>query len=235
MARDDIGAADPGHYGNGGNRAGQRTDRIDAAHSAGIGGKEAGNMSKLHFHYGVMSAGKSTQLIQAHYNFTNNDVHCLAVKPIIDSRVSESKIVSRIGIECPAVPMDKLRVRNIIKKYDASVILIDEVQFFDSKSIDCLVDLADSYGKIVMCYGLMIDSNGQMFDAAKRLLESGATLHKLRTSCEINRCMNLATHHLRFDINGQVIRKGQQICVGDSNYKSVCRPHFYEYYKGKGK
>ena len=44
----------------------------------------------------------------------------------------------------------------------------------------------------------------------------------------------LATHHLRYDANGNVIRAGAQIAIGDSNYKSVCRQHFNMFYHGIG-
>ncbi|MCL2017587.1 MAG: thymidine kinase [Alphaproteobacteria bacterium] len=191
-------------------------------------------MSKLHFFYGTMSAGKSVQLIQTHYTSTKSGIRTIAIKPELDNRFSENKIVSRMGIECPAQPLVSIKVDYILCSFpDVRRILVDEAQFFTPDSIESLVTLADVHGKTIMCYGLMVDSDGTMFPGAKKLIESGAVLHQLRTSCQIQNCESLATHHLRFDSNGNIIRKGAQICIGDDIYMSVCRPHFYEKYHGQ--
>ncbi len=110
------------------------------------------------------------------------------------------------------------------------MILIDEIQFFAPSDIDQLVRIADTTPVIVMCYGLMVDSNEQMFPASRRLIEVGAKLHRMESTCQMPGCMRLATHHLRFDATGDVIRAGEQICVGDSAFKSVCRQHFNAIY-----
>ena len=88
------------------------------------------------------------------------------------------------------------------------VILVDEVQFFSESDIDRLVQIADLQDKIVLCYGLMVDSNEKIFPASRRLSEVGAKLHRMDSTCQIDGCMKLATHHLRFDTNGHVIRSG---------------------------
>ena len=54
---------------------------------------------------------------------------------------------------------------------DVSAVIIDEVQFFAPADIDKLVQIADNQGKLVMCYGLMVDSNEKIFPASQRLLE----------------------------------------------------------------
>lgn len=107
---------------------------------------------------------------------------------------------------------------------------MDEIQFFSPYDIDKLVRIADDFGVIVMCYGLMVDSNEKLFPASQRLIEVGAKLHHMESSCQIPGCSKLATHHLRFAPDGHVIRAGEQFALGDSNYKSVCRAHFNEMY-----
>ena len=114
------------------------------------------------------------------------------------------------------------------------VLLVDEVQFFSSADIDKLVKIADGENIITMCYGLMVDSNEKLFPASQRLIEVGAKLHRMESNCQIPGCMHLATHHLRFDASGKVIREGDQFALGDSNYKSVCRHHYNQIYHGLG-
>ena len=187
-------------------------------------------MANLHFHYGVMSSSKSAALIINAYNFRRNGTAVEVIKPSFDSRFSTQKIVSRIGLECDANAMPTLDIYTPNAR--TNVILVDEVQFFSESDIDKLVHIADQQNKIVMCYGLMVDSNEKIFPASRRLIEVGAKLHRMDSTCQINGCMKLATHHLRFDSSGHVIRAGDQFALGDSNYKSVCRAHYNELYHG---
>lgn len=190
-------------------------------------------MANLHFHYGVMSSSKSAALIITAYNFTKNGTTTEVIKPSFDTRFSNSKIVSRIGLSCPAIAMKNLG--GYIPNANTRVILVDEVQFFSPSDIDRLVHIADTENKIVMCYGLMVDSNQQIFPASRRLIEVGAKLHRMESPCQINGCTRLATHHLRFDSHGNVIHAGEQFALGDSNFKSVCRLHYNEIYNHKNK
>ncbi len=190
-------------------------------------------MANLHFHYGVMSSSKSAALIINAHNFTKNGTPTEVIKPSFDTRFGTETINSRIGLKWDAMAMPNL------EKYtpapDTRVILVDEVQFFTPSDIDKLVHIADIHGKIVMCYGLMTDSNEKIFPASQRLIEVGAKLHRMESNCQINGCMKMATHHLRFAQDGTVIHAGDQFALGDSNYKSVCRHHYNELYHGKQK
>jgi len=187
-------------------------------------------MANLHFHYGVMSSSKSAALIINAYNFRKNGNNVEVIKPAFDNRFASEKIISRIGLECEAMAMPNLQ--RYTPQHNTDVILVDEVQFFSESDIDKLVQFADQSHKVVMCYGLMVDSNEQIFPASRRLIEVGAKLHRMDSNCQINGCMKLATHHLRFDSQGRVIRAGEQFALGDSNYKSVCRGHYNELYRG---
>ena len=187
-------------------------------------------MANLHFHYGVMSSSKSAALIVNAYNYRRNGTIVEVIKPAYDNRFSTQKIVSRIGLECDALALPDLQ--QYTPAQNTNVILVDEAQFFSPADIDKLVRIADQQNKIVMCYGLMVDSNEQIFPASRRLIEVGAKLHRMDSNCQINGCMKLATHHLRFDSAGHVIRAGDQFALGDSNYKSVCRAHYNEFYNG---
>jgi len=185
-------------------------------------------MANLHFHYGVMSSSKSAALIINAYNFKKNGINVEVIKPAIDTRFDTQKINSRIGLSVDALALKDMN--NYIPQPQTQVILVDEVQFFSPSDIDKLVHIADNKNIIVMCYGLMVDSNEQIFPASRRLVEVGAKLNLLKSTCQIPGCMHMATHHLRFDSTGNVIRSGNQIVLGDSNYKSVCRQHYNAIY-----
>ncbi len=185
-------------------------------------------MANLHFHYGTMGSSKSAQLIITAYNFKQNGTHLEVIKPQFDTRFADKKIVSRIGIETPAQSMTDLSSYNPLKT--TQVLLVDEIQFFSRDDVDKLVRIADTKNVIVMCYGLMTDSNETLFPASARLIEVGAKLHRMESCCQMPGCKNLATHHLRFDADGNVVRAGAQLQLGDSCFKSVCRGHYNAMY-----
>lgn len=188
-------------------------------------------MANLHFHYGTMGCSKSALLIINAYNQNKNGNKTEIIKPKVDNRFSSDAVNSRIGISAPAVVMESLA--NWRPMSDTKMVLIDEIQFFSPSDIDHLVHIADNSPVIIMCYGLMIDSNECIFPASRRLIEVGAKLHRMESTCQIPGCMRLATHHLRFDNTGNVVRAGAQIAVGDGMYKSVCRRHFNNMYHAK--
>lgn len=189
-------------------------------------------MANLHFHYGTMGSSKSAQLLITAYNLFSQGKKREILKPKIDNRFSENCVNSRIGISANANVLSDLQT--YAPAPDTEMILVDEVQFFSPSDIDALVRIADEDNKIVMCYGLMVDSNQNIFPASRRLIEVGAKLHHMESTCQMPGCMRLASHHLRFDAAGNVIRAGAQIAIGDDNYKSVCRHHYNQIYFGKG-
>jgi len=189
-------------------------------------------MAKLHFHYGTMSSSKSAQLIINGYNLNSQGKKTQIIKPKTDNRFSENKVNSRVGISADALVLGSLR--DFVPAPDTKMLLVDEIQFFSPADVDSLVRIADNTPIIVMCYGLMVDSNEQIFPASRRLIEVGAKLHRMESMCQMPDCMHLATHHLRFDAAGNVVRAGTQICVGDTNFKSVCRQHYNQLYHGMG-
>ena len=185
-------------------------------------------MAKLHFYYGVMSASKSAMLGINAFNFSRTGNKWEAIKPATDNRDSNTDIVSRIGIKTCAHALQNLD--NYTPKPDTQFILIDEVQFFAPRDIDKLVHIADNTNITIFCYGLKVDSNGDLFPASAKLLAEADELHPMETVCEMPGCSYMASHHIRFDDKGNIIRCGSQVEVGASQYKSVCCKHFHELY-----
>jgi thymidine kinase len=180
-------------------------------------------MSKLHFFYGVMGASKSVQLITQAYNNQQNDIKTLVFKPISDTR--QNGIRSRIGAECAATAVHKIPA-NIIIASNAQFVLIDEIQFFPESDVDKLVDLADAFGVNIFCYGLMTNIHEQIFPTSRRLIEVGATLHRMDTNCQAGGCLNRATHNARFNADGTIDLAGDVLKPGAADYKSLCRKHY---------
>lgn len=185
-------------------------------------------MAKLHFYYGVMSASKSAMLGINAFNFSRTDNKWEAIKPATDNRDSKADIVSRVGIRTNAQALQNLD--NYKPKSGTQFILIDEVQFFSPCDIEKLVKIADTTKITIFCYGLKVDSNGDLFPASAKLLTEADEIHPMETVCEIPHCSSMASHHIRFDAKGNIIRDGNQVEVGASQYKSVCRKHFHILY-----
>lgn len=187
-------------------------------------------MAKLHFYYGVMSSSKSAQLGINAFNFDRTGNKWEAIKPVIDNRYSATDIVSRIGIKTKATALKNLD--DYKPKRGTQFILVDEVQFFSSSDIEKLARIADTTKITIFCYGLKTDSNGELFPASAKLLAEADELHQIETVCEMPHCSTMASHHIKFDANGNVVRSGPVVEVGASQYKSVCRKHFYALYDG---
>ena len=175
-----------------------------------------------------MSSSKSATLGINAFNFNRTKNKWEAIKPLKDDRDSTTNIISRIGIETKATALENLD--NYTPKKGTQFLLIDEVQFFSPKDIEKLVKIADSSKITILCYGLKIDSNGDLFPTSAKLISVADELHCMETVCEMPRCCEMASHHLRFDLNGNVVRGGPSVEVGASQYKSVCRKHFYKLY-----
>ena len=185
-------------------------------------------MAKLHFYYGVMSSSKSAVLGINAFNFNRTKNEWEAIKPTTDNRDSDTDIVSRIGIRTKALALKNLD--DYKPKTFTQFILVDEVQFFSPRDIEKLVHIADTTNITIFCYGLKVDSNGNLFPASAKLLAEADELHQMETVCEMPRCSSMASHHIRFDAHGNIIRGGGQVEVGASQYKSVCRKHFHKLY-----
>jgi thymidine kinase len=187
-------------------------------------------MAKLHFKYGVMAASKSAALCIEAHNLRKSGNTYEVLKPIIDKRDSTTEIVSRIkGLREPVLALENLD--NYEPKPDTQFILIDEVQFFTTKDIEKLVHIADTTDITIFCWGLDVDSDGQLWPAAAKLFVEANELEHKETVCQMPKCKEMASHHIKFDKDGNIIRRGPQVELGgDGKYKSVCRACFHALY-----
>ena len=102
--------------------------------------------------------------------------------------------------------------------------LIDEIQFLTIEQAKQLTDIADYLDIPVMCFGLRNDFQSNPFPASAYLQANAEELKETKGMCF---CKRKATHVLRVDDEGKVIKEGEQICVGNNDrYHSVCRYHY---------
>jgi thymidine kinase len=179
-----------------------------------------------------MNAGKSTSLLQASYNYKERGMNTLLLSPAIDNRFGEKKIASRIGLQADSTALTgDDDVYNIVKQAltnDSTIkcILVDEAQFLTKKQVQALAYVTDDFNVPVLAYGLRTDYMGEPFEASKYLLALADELIELKTICH---CGKKATMVLRVDSQGNVLRSGEQVIIGNNeSYIAVCRKHFRE-------
>lgn len=181
-------------------------------------------MAKLYFRYGTMNSSKSAQLLMVNHNYISSDKHTLVFKPLLDTR-SGGHVVSRAlsdKVEAIQVAGDNVGgMFALVSDEKPTAVLVDEVQFMQPSQIDELVKIVDLLGIPVMCYGLMTDFQGNIFNGSKRLVEVGAKLEEVKTVCVI--CDKKAQYNMRL-LDGEPVFDGEQVQIGgNESYKAVCR------------
>ena len=186
-------------------------------------------MAKLYFYYSAMNAGKSTNLLQAAYNYRERGLRPLLLTPDIDTRSGTGTIGSRIGLKSEAIafPAHASLLEICRQEHGASAVacvFVDEAQFLTRRQVYDLGEIADELHVPVLAYGLRTDFQGNLFEGSQYLLAWADVITEVKTICH---CGRKATMVLRTDSTGRVLRAGEQIKVGgNESYVSVCRRHF---------
>jgi len=182
-------------------------------------------MAKLHFKYGAMNSGKSDTLIKTAYNYGEQGLEVVTIKPSIDTK-GDRLIVARGGatrkVDILATP--DTNIREAIKKLKIEklhCVLVDESQFLTEEQIDQLYDVAKLDNISVIAYGLRADFRKQLFPGSKRLFEIVDNIEKLPTMC---RCGAQAEFNCRL-VGGKYVFDGSQVAIdgeGEVTYNSLC-------------
>ena len=187
-------------------------------------------MAKLYFYYASMNAGKSTNLLQANFNYGERGMATMLWTAALDNR-TEQPIASRIGLGADASrfgPGTNLyeAVMAQHRETPLACVLIDEAQFLTATQAWQCARLADEGGIPVLCYGLRTDFRGDLFPGSAVLLGIADTLVELKAVCH---CGRKATMNLRTDASGEAISHGAQTQIGgNERYLALCRRHFAE-------
>ena len=187
-------------------------------------------MAKLYFYYASMNAGKSTNLLQANFNYGERGMATMLWTAALDNR-SDRPIASRIGLGADASRFgpgtnlwDAVMARH--RESPLACVLIDEAQFLTATQVWQCARLADEANIPVLCYGLRTDFRGDLFPGSAVLLGIADTLVELKAVCH---CGRKATMNLRMDETGEPIATGSQTQIGgNEQYVALCRRHFAE-------
>lgn len=198
-------------------------------------------MAKFTFKHAVMSAGKSRELARIHYTYINKDIEqlVLVITPSTDNRMGQGVVASRSGERINSysvapgtmrkwitLALEGLSVLESTKERKLSVILMDEVQFFTKEDIFAIKEIACLQNDVpVVAFGLKSDFQNNMFEGAAAAITVAECVEEIETICAF--CNERAIMNLRF-LDGHPVHQGEQIQIGDSEYRPVCHKHYLD-------
>ena len=181
-------------------------------------------MAQLYFKYGAMGSSKTANALMTRFNYEERGQKCLLVKPRLDQRYEEHKVVSRIGLTHDCIYFDQMQEMTIMDLQENACIIVDEAQFLTREEVHYLVHLVDDFGIPVICYGLRADFKGELFPGSYELLVMADKIEEVKTICW---CGKKATFNARFDESGTVLKEGEQVVLGaNDKYIGLCRRHW---------
>ena len=189
-------------------------------------------MAKLYYYYGAMGSSKTANALMVEYNYYERGKKALLLKPRLDTRDGRGVIRSRMGLwkECGFVEDFVTYPKEKIREYDC--IIVDEAQFCKKSEIAFFADVVDDCDIPVICYGLRTDFRREPFEGSLWLLAWADVIEEMKTVCWCGRGASCTT---RFTQRGEVIREGEQICLGGNDkYIALCRKHYREGNLGPG-
>ena len=171
-----------------------------------------------------MNSGKTTRILQCAYNYEEQGMHPIIMKPKIDTKGNDY-IISRIGSKRKVdflIEQKENIYDYIVEKYtNVDLIIIDESQAFTEKQVNQLMDVVIDLKIPVMCIGLRTDFQGNSFPGARRLLDIAHELTEIKTICE---CGHKAMFNVRM-IDGKVQTEGDSVAIdgeGKVTYTVAC-------------
>lgn len=172
---------------------------------------------------GSMFCGKTEELIRRLRRSSIAKQKVQVFKPVIDNRYEQMKVTSHSGLDVDAVPVGSSA--EVLTKLDpnATVIGVDEAQFFDDGIVDVVEELANR-GLRVIVTGLDRDFRGEPFGCMPELMARAEKVDKLRAICMV--CGEDASRTQRL-VNGEPARYDDPIVVvgAQEMYEARCRMH----------
>lgn len=190
-------------------------------------------MANLTFYYGTMEVGKTTKLIQDHYNYSKYLIKLILMKPKVDSKGGNT-VVTRTGdnvkVDVLVPKSASLLSKKYFNKYKyAQFILVDEAQFLTKNQINELWFIAHKYDISVICYGLKSNFKGDLFEGSKQLFARSDEKHELTVNCS---CGKPAMFNAR-RVNGKYLASGKEVVIdgefANVEYIPLCSDHYLEY------
>ena len=189
-------------------------------------------MANLTFYYGTMEVGKTTKLIQDHYNYSKYLIRLVVIKPKIDTE-GDNTIVTRTGSNIKVDILLPKTASLLSKKYfnkykDTQFILVDEAQFLSKQQVNELWYIAHKYNISVICYGLKSNFKGSLFAGSAELFARSDEKHELTVNCS---CGKTAMYNAR-RVNGKYSASGKEVIIDgediDIEYIPLCSDCYLE-------
>ena len=171
---------------------------------------------------GSMFSGKSEELIRRIKRAEYAKQKTVVFKHSIDKRYHENNVVSHARNEIAAYAVsDILSMRDIVDITGATVVGIDEVQFFGIGIVEFIKEMADK-GKRVIAAGLDTDFRGEPFEPMPYLMAIAEKIDKLHAICAV--CGAEASRTQRL-INGEPAKQSDPVIMVGANeaYEPRCR------------
>jgi thymidine kinase len=168
-----------------------------------------------------MFCGKTEELIRRLRRASIARQKVQVFKPVIDERYSFYKVQSHSGMDYEAIPIKSSE--ELLEKLDpeATVVGVDEAQFFDDGIVDVVNQLAER-GLRVIVTGLDTDFRGEPFGCMPFMTAKADKVDKLTAICVV--CGEPATRTQRL-VGGKPAKYDEPIVVvgAAEMYEARCR------------
>ncbi|HZW00472.1 MAG TPA: thymidine kinase [Candidatus Deferrimicrobium sp.] len=180
----------------------------------------------IHLITGCMFSGKTDEMLRLIRRAEIAGRRVLLVRPALDSRTVDGSVESRSGVAYKALTVkDSSEIPPIVTGQRASVVAIDEAQFFDD-GLPEIAELLAAEGRSVLISGLDQDFLGRPFNSMPTLLALADQVTKLSAICTV--CGADATRTQRLVGGRPAAADDPLIVVGgmnDDRYEARCRAH----------
>jgi len=180
----------------------------------------------IHLITGCMFSGKTDEMLRLIRRAEIAGRRVLLVRPAMDDRTADGSIESRSGLAYQASTVrDSSEIPPIVSAIRASVVAIDEAQFFDD-GLPETAELLAAEGRSVLISGLDQDFLGRPFNSMPTLLALADQVTKLSAICTV--CGAEATRTQRMVGGRPAAADDPLIVVGgmnDDRYEARCRAH----------
>ncbi len=173
---------------------------------------------------GSMFCGKTEELIRRLRRAIIARQKVKVFKPEIDDRYGIQRITSHSGQSVEAIAVEESADILRLANGDATVVAIDEAQFFDAGIVSVVQRLAEEFDIRVIIAGLDTDFRGEPFGAMPRLLSIAEEVIKLQAICVV--CGEAASRTQRL-VNGRPAAFDDPIIMvgAQESYEARCRQH----------
>ncbi len=180
----------------------------------------------IHVISGCMFSGKTDELLRHLRRAEIAGRRIVLIRPKLDDRTPAGSVASRSGVAFAARSVaDASGIPAIVSAERASLVAIDEAQFFDAGLPD-ICELLAAEGRSVLVSGLDQDFLGRPFNSMPTLLALADQVTKLTAICTV--CGEEATRTQRMVGGRPAAGDDPLIVIGgmaDDRYEARCRAH----------